>query len=110
MCKHSRSCSPPNNPRFLGWASCRAVATLRVDQVSERTPNVTRKTIDCRDFPGPCTLAISGEESEVLTAQAAHLASVHDMADTTEVRTYVRSMLKDDPSAMTAASGRGERS
>ena len=71
---------------------------------------MARKTIDCRDFPGPCTLAISGEESEVLTAQAAHLASVHDMADTMEVRAYVRSMLKDDPSATTVASVRGEPS
>ena len=45
---------------------------------------MTRKTIDCRDFPGPCTLAISGEEDEVVDAQTAHLATVHDMADKPE--------------------------
>jgi hypothetical protein len=61
---------------------------------------MTRKSIDCRDFPGPCTLAISGEEDEVVEAQTAHLAAVHDMADKPEVRAYVRSVLKDD--AMTA--------
>jgi hypothetical protein len=70
---------------------------------------VPRKTIDCRDFPGPCTLAISGEESEVLVAQGAHLAAVHDLADTPEVRTYIRSMLKDDPSTVALATSRGER-
>jgi hypothetical protein len=38
---------------------------------------------------------VSGEEHEVLLAQAAHLSAVHDMPDTAEVRAYVRSMLKD---------------
>ena len=56
---------------------------------------MARKIIDCRDFPGPCSLAVSGEEDEVLQAQAAHLSLVHDMPDTAEVRAYVRSMLKD---------------
>ena len=58
---------------------------------------MARKIIDCRDFPGPCSLAVSGEEHEVLLAQATHLAAVHDMPDTAEVRAYVRSMLKDEP-------------
>jgi predicted small metal-binding protein len=61
---------------------------------------MARKTIDCRDFPGPCTLAIAGEEDEVVEAQAAHLAAVHDMGDKPEVRAYVRSVLKDE--ALTA--------
>jgi hypothetical protein len=56
---------------------------------------MARKIIDCRDFPGPCSLAVSGEEHEVVQAQAAHLAAVHEMPDTAEVRAYVRSMLKD---------------
>jgi uncharacterized protein DUF1059 len=57
---------------------------------------MARKIIDCRDFPGPCSLAVSGEEHEVVLAQATHLAAVHDMPDTAEVRAYVRSMLKDE--------------
>lgn len=56
---------------------------------------MARKIIDCRDFPGPCSLAVSGEEDEVVLAQATHLAAVHAMPDTLEVRAYVRSMLKD---------------
>jgi hypothetical protein len=65
---------------------------------------MTRKSIDCRDFPGPCTLAISGEEDEVVEAQTAHLAAVHDMADKAEVRAYVRSVLRDDATAASRAS------
>ncbi len=57
---------------------------------------MTRKTIDCRDFPGPCTLAISGEEDEVVDAQTAHLEAVHEMVDKPAVRAYVRSVLKDE--------------
>jgi hypothetical protein len=68
---------------------------------------MSRKTIDCRDFPGPCSLAVSGEEHEVVLAQATHLAAVHDMPDTAEVRTYVRSMLKDE--SPIPASSRGVR-
>ncbi len=67
---------------------------------------MARKIIDCRDFPGPCSLAVSGEEHEVVRAQATHLAAVHEMPDSAEVRAYVRSMLKDEP--MAAPSG-GDR-
>jgi hypothetical protein len=71
---------------------------------------MARKMIDCRDFPGPCSLAVSGEEHEVVLAQAAHLAAVHDMPDTAEIRAYVRSMLRDEPegSSILASSG-GDR-
>jgi hypothetical protein len=57
---------------------------------------VTRKVIDCRDFPGPCTLTIAGEEDDVVQAQATHLAAVHEIADTPQVRAHVRSVLKDE--------------
>jgi hypothetical protein len=68
---------------------------------------MSRKIIDCRDFPGPCSLAVSGEEHEVVRAQAAHLAAVHDMPNTAEVRAYVRSMLKDEPGVSIIASRAG---
>jgi hypothetical protein len=64
---------------------------------------MTRKIIDCRDFPGPCTLTISGEEDEVVDAQTAHLAAVHEMADQPQVRAYVRSVLKDEALAARGA-------
>ena len=56
---------------------------------------MARKIIDCRDFPGPCTLMIGGEADEVVEAQTAHLVAAHDMTDTPAVRAYVRSALKD---------------
>jgi hypothetical protein len=56
---------------------------------------MTRKMIDCRDFPGPCTLAISGQEAEVVEAQAWHLVSVHGAADGPELRERIRRSLKE---------------
>ena len=57
-----------------------------------------RKMADCRDFPSEskCTLAISGEEDEVIRAAAAHAADVHGHRDTPELRQQIRGMLKDD--------------
>ena len=56
---------------------------------------MTRKQVDCRDFPGPCTLAISGTESEVVEAQAWHMVSVHGAADGPRLRERIRASLKD---------------
>jgi hypothetical protein len=56
---------------------------------------MTRKTIDCRDFPGPCTLAISGQEEEVVEAQAWHLVAVHGASDSPELRERIRGSLKE---------------
>ncbi|GHH88250.1 hypothetical protein GCM10018793_67270 [Streptomyces sulfonofaciens] len=57
-----------------------------------------RKVVDCRDMPSEmnCTLAISGEEEEVVRAAAEHAASVHGHADTPELREQIRSGLKDE--------------
>lgn len=65
---------------------------------------MSRKMFDCREWPGPCTLAISGTEDEVMETQIRHLAEVHRLADTPEVRAQVRASLKDDPSAPSARS------
>jgi predicted small metal-binding protein len=57
-----------------------------------------RKVADCRDFPSEnnCTLAISGEEDEVVLAATEHAVSVHGHEDTQEVRTWLRQNLKDE--------------
>ncbi|MGV9409545.1 DUF1059 domain-containing protein [Nocardia sp. NPDC003693] len=57
-----------------------------------------RKVADCRRFPSDsnCTLTISGEEEEVLTAATAHAVSVHQHEDTPELREQVRGMLEDE--------------
>ena len=59
---------------------------------------MTRKSIDCRDYPDDtgCTLYLSGEEDEVVRAVAEHAASVHGMEDTPELRERFRSMLKEE--------------
>lgn len=56
---------------------------------------MNRKIIDCRKFPGPCTLAISGQEAEVLEAQAWHMVSVHGATDGPALREGIRAALKN---------------
>jgi hypothetical protein len=56
---------------------------------------MTRKMIDCRNWPGPCSLAISGLEVEVLEAQPWHMASVHGAGHGPELREQIRTSLKD---------------
>jgi predicted small metal-binding protein len=57
-----------------------------------------RKVADCRDFPSDndCTVTISGEEDEVVTAATQHAVSAHGHEDTEEVRTWLRQNLKDE--------------
>ena len=57
-----------------------------------------RKVVDCRDVPSEtnCTLAITGEEDEVVRAAAEHAVSVHGHTDTPELRNMIRSNLKDE--------------
>jgi len=59
---------------------------------------MTRKWIDCRDFPDDtgCTLYLSGEEDHVLQAAVEHAVSVHGEPNTPELREQLRSMLKDE--------------
>ena len=58
---------------------------------------MTRKMVDCRTMPSDvnCTLAISGEEEEVVRAAAAHAADVHGHIDGPELRTEIRHALRD---------------
>lgn len=56
---------------------------------------MTRKLIDCRRFPGACTLSISGQEDEVLEAQASHLVRTHGATDGPQLRDRIRAALQD---------------
>ena len=60
---------------------------------------MTRKTIDCRSVPNDvgCTLAISGEPGELVTAAAQHAVAVHEHADGPELREQLSSLLADEP-------------
>lgn len=59
---------------------------------------MSRKTVDCREYPSDskCTLSISGEENEVVRAAAMHAADVHGHKDTPELREQIRRMMKED--------------
>jgi predicted small metal-binding protein len=56
-----------------------------------------RKMIDCRDMPSEvgCTLAIAGQEQEVVDAATAHAVAVHGHSDSPELREMIRTGLKD---------------
>ena len=58
---------------------------------------MSRKSIDCRDYPDQtgCTLYLSGEEEEVVRAAAEHAVSVHGQQDTPQLREWLQSNLKD---------------
>ena len=62
---------------------------------------MSRKVADCRDFPNEvgCTLTISGEEDEVVSAAAQHAVAVHGHSDGEELHTWLRNNLKDEISA-----------
>jgi hypothetical protein len=52
---------------------------------------------DCRNLPGQCTLAISGEEDEVVEAQVLHAVQIHGQADSPQLRAQIRAALKEAP-------------
>jgi len=62
---------------------------------------MSRKVADCRDYPSEsnCTLTISGEEDEVLTAATQHAMSVHGHQDAVEVRAWLVENVKDEQPA-----------
>lgn len=56
-----------------------------------------RKMLDCREHPSEknCSLTICGSESEVLDAGVQHATSSHGHPNTPELRTMLKSALKD---------------
>ena len=58
---------------------------------------MARKMIDCRTMPSEinCTLAIAGEEDEVLDAAASHAAEKHGHTKSPELREALREALRD---------------
>jgi len=67
---------------------------------------MTRKYIDCREFPSDskCSVAIAADtEAELLDAAAQHAVAVHGHKDSPELRTELRRLFKDGtPSARPA--------
>ena len=63
-----------------------------------REEKMGRKFIDCREFPSEmnCTLALSAEnEDELLEAAVQHAITVHGHGDTPDLRTMIRTAMRD---------------
>ncbi len=59
---------------------------------------MVRKFIDCREYPSEmnCTIAISADsEDELVEAASQHAVSVHKHPDSPELRTMLRSAVKE---------------
>ena len=59
---------------------------------------MSRKLIDCRDFPSEskCTIAIAADtEDEILDVAVAHAEKKHGHADTAELRNELRQGIKE---------------
>ncbi len=61
---------------------------------------MARKVFDCREWPGECTLAIAGEEEEVVEAQRLHVLAAHGQEDGPTLRDQIRASLKDAPAGV----------
>ena len=57
---------------------------------------MARKIADCRRWPSEsnCSLAIIGDEDEVIRAAAEHAVSVHGHEDTPEMREQLKQFLE----------------
>jgi predicted small metal-binding protein len=59
---------------------------------------MSRKYIDCREFPSEsnCTIAISADgEAELIDAAAQHAAQVHGHQDSPELRAQLRGAVRE---------------
>ena len=58
---------------------------------------MARRMFDCREWPGPCTLTVSGEEEEVVEAQLLHAVQAHGQQESPQLREMIRASLRDAP-------------
>ena len=64
--------------------------------------DMSRKHIDCREFPSKshCTIAISADSAdELIDAAAQHAVQVHGHQDSPELRAHLRDAVKEGESA-----------
>jgi len=64
---------------------------------------MTRKYIDCREFPSDthCTVALSADtDQELLDAAVQHAVLVHHHTDTPELRQQIKQMFKEGAPSM----------
>jgi predicted small metal-binding protein len=64
----------------------------------KREEKMGRRFIDCREFPSEmnCTVALSADtDDELLEAAVQHAVSVHRHEDTPDLRTMIRSAMRE---------------
>ena len=57
-----------------------------------------RKYVDCRDYPSEtnCTVALSADsETELIEAAVQHAVAIHDHKDTPDLRTMLKSVIRE---------------
>lgn len=67
-------------------------------QFHDEVANMTRKYIDCREFPSEmnCTVAMCADsDEELLDAAVQHAVAVHQHQDTPELRTQLKQLFKE---------------
>lgn len=67
---------------------------------------MTRKYIDCREYPSEmnCSVAISADnDDELLDAAVQHAVAVHQHQDSPELRQQIRQLIKEGSPDMTMA-------
>ena len=80
-------------PGFWDRAGCPSLVSRGHDKEAQ----MQRKMFDCRDLPGECTLAIQGEQHEVVEAQVLHSVQLHGQNDSAELRDLIRARSKMPP-------------
>ncbi|MBM3114760.1 DUF1059 domain-containing protein [Jeongeupia naejangsanensis] len=63
---------------------------------------MSRKYIDCRDYPGStCSVKISADtDTELLEATIEHAVKAHGHQDSPELRSQLAAMFKDEPGSI----------
>jgi len=95
----NRRVSDPNRTstgRFCCDALC--VPVMERFGPQGREEKMGRKFIDCREYPSEmnCTLALSADnEDELLEAAVQHAITVHGHEDTPDLRTMIRTAMRD---------------
>jgi len=70
---------------------------------------MSRKYIDCREFPSDmnCSVAMSADsDQELLEAAVQHAVAVHSHTDTPELRQQLTSLFKSGTPPLTVAQGK----
>lgn len=72
---------------------------------------MTRKYIDCREYPSDmhCTVALSADsDKELLEAAVQHAVAIHQHQDTPELRTQLQQLFKEGTLPIKATRGQGQ--